>query len=101
MSLSAGADRGFEVSRGDRAAHCRPTALDNPGSAVACWENRVAGCTATVHYGSLRLRLLAKPVLEPNQGVLAKPNFESLNRAVFGASARGGMTGGPISGTDE
>jgi hypothetical protein len=36
MSLSAGADRRFEVSRGDRAAHCRPSALDNPGSAVAC-----------------------------------------------------------------
>src|SRR6266542_4082064 len=30
------------------------------------------------------LRLTAKPVLVPNQGVLVKPNFESLNRASFG-----------------
>ena len=42
--------------------------------------------TTGVWVARLRLtavRLPAKPVLEPNQGVLVKPNFESLNRAVF------------------
>ncbi len=37
MSLSAGSDQGFKVSQGGGlAAHCRASALANPGSAVAC-----------------------------------------------------------------
>ena len=31
-------------------------------------------------------QIAVKPVLEPNQEVFVKPNFRSLNRAVFGSS---------------
>jgi hypothetical protein len=35
--VAAGSDQGFKVSRGEgQAAHCRASALANPGSAVAC-----------------------------------------------------------------
>ena len=71
--------RGFEVSRGDGwAARSRPSALYNPGPPfpVRKTDLRVA-----------RLRLttseIARKASPRAKSVLVKPNFESLNRAVF------------------
>src|SRR6266508_3137323 len=51
------------------------------------WLRRCLLRKTDVRVARLRVttvRLPAKPVLEPNQGVIVKPNFESLNRASFG-----------------
>src|SRR6266542_578787 len=50
------------------------------------WLRRCLLRKTDVRVARLRVttvRLPAKPVLVPNQGVLVKPNFESLNRAAF------------------
>jgi hypothetical protein len=69
--------RGFEVLRGEgRAAHCRPSALDNPGPPLPVRKTdlRVARLRVT----TAQIALTASP--RAKSGVLGKPNFESLNR---------------------
>ena len=68
--------------RVDSGSQSAPSSAPTRGaSAVAYYENRIGSCTTTD-------QIATKPVLEPNQGMLVKPNFEA--GLVFGKDSVAG-----------